>query len=310
MVGFGLISCEKEIFPDLGEPFELVVIDAWLTDQVGPQNIYITQSQPYFEKGFPEKVDGATVQVVSTDNLVYDFVENDSAYTWVSSDSSTFGEVGESYILLVEVNGQQYTSFTTMGRAPVIDSIRFNFEEEIPNFIYEDHYLAEFYATDPVGVGDAYWIKTWKNDQYLNKPSEISFTFDAGASPGSEVDGIQFIQPVRTAINPFDDDPEDERPGFPSPYAIGDSVTVQIHAISPEAFFFLSEVSIQTNRAGGFAALFAQPVANVSSNIFNVDQDSKERAVGFFNIGQVTTAGKTLTADEADEARERFDSDL
>lgn len=310
MIGFGLISCEKEIFPDLGEPFQLVVIDAWLTNQEAPQSIYITQSQPYFEDGFPQKIDGATVQVISADSVLYDFIENDSAYTWVSEDSSTFGEVGESYFLFVEIDGQQYSSFTTMGRVPAIDSIRFNFEEVIPNFIYEDHYLAEFYATDPAGVGDAYWIKTWKNDQYLNKPSELSFSFDAGASPGAEVDGIQFIQPIRTAINPFDEDAEDERPGFPSPYAVGDSVTVQIHAISPEAYFFLTEVSIQTNRTGGFAALFAQPVANVSTNIFNLDEESQERAVGFFNVGEVSSAGKMLTPEEANEARERFESDL
>jgi hypothetical protein len=309
-ISFLLISCDKEIFPELEQPFELVVIDAWLTDQTGPQNIFITQSQPYFENEFPQKLAGATVQVISADSVVYNFVENDSAYTWISGDGSSFVEVGQTYFLFVQVDGQQYYATTTVGPAPEIDSIRYNFEEAIPDFIPVDHYLTEFYAQDPLGVGDAYWIRGWKNGLPLNKPSEISIAFDAGGSPGAAVDGVQFIQPTRQSVNPFDQDQDSDRNLFLPPYLPGDSVYIEIHSISPEAYFFLTEVATQTNRAGGFAALFAQPVANVSSNIFNQDENSTERAVGYFNVAAVSSAGLRLSPEEVEDARDRFEAGL
>ncbi|MFZ9044337.1 MAG: DUF4249 domain-containing protein [Cyclobacteriaceae bacterium] len=305
-VFFGVVSCEKEIFPDLNQPFELVVIDAWLTDKPGPQQIFITRSQPYFENEFPEKVEGAIVQVISSDSVVYNFSENDSAYTWTAADSCSFVEVGQSYFLFVEVDGQQHSAFTTVGVVPEIDSVRYNFEEAIPNFIPEDHYLAEFYARDPEGLGNAYWIRGWKNGEPLSKPSEISIAFDAGGSPGAAVDGVQFIQPIRQSLNPFDQ--EEAGNLFNPPYLLGDSVYIEIHSISAEAFFFLTEVATQTNRAGGFAALFAQPVANVSSNIFNLDQNSTTKAVGYFNVAAVSSAGLRLSLAEAEDARDRFET--
>jgi hypothetical protein len=304
-------ACDKTIYPELDQPFELVVIDAWITDQSAPQHIYVSKTQPYFENEFPEKLSGATVQVIDNDGTVYPFIENDSAYTWVSPDGNTFGEVGKTYFLSVEVEGQQYGSVTSMGRVPAIDSIVFSFEESIPNFIYEDFYLAQFYATDPEGVGDAYWIKAWKNGQYLNKPSEVNISFDAGNISSATIDGVPFIQPIRQDyINPFDENEDDDRSGFPSPYKIGDSIRVEIHAISPAAYFFLTEVIRQTNRAGGFGALFAEPVANVSTNIYNLNENSDERAVGFFNVGSVSTFSDSLTEEKADEARRRFEEGL
>jgi hypothetical protein len=308
---FVLASCDKTIYPELDQAYELVVIDAWITDKDEPQNIFISLTQPYFENEFPEKLDGATVSIIDEDGIVYPFVENDSAYTWVSPDGTTFGEVGKTYYLSVEANGQQFGGITQMGRVPVIDSLVFTFDEAIPNFIFEDFYLAQFYATDPVGIGDAYWIKTWKNGTYLNKPSEVNIAFDAGNISAAVIDGVPFIQPVRQdLLNPFDTNYDDERPGFPSPYHVGDSIYVEIHSISPEAYFFLTEVIRQTNRAGGFGALFAEPVANVSSNIFNLDENSDDRAVGFFNISSVSNLGTTLTSEIASEARQRFEEGL
>jgi hypothetical protein len=66
---------------------------------------------------------------------------------------------------------------------------------------------------------------------------------------------------------------------------------VEIHSLTVAAFTYLTEVSIQTNRPGGFSELFATPLANVSSNVFNVNTNGR-RAVGFFNVAAVSSAGK------------------
>ena len=109
------------------------------------------------------------------------------------------------------------------------------------------------------------------------------------------MDGLIFIQPIRDGINPFDEDKNDE---FLPPYEPGDSVFVELLSINYDSYTFLNEVAIQTNRPGGFAELFAQPLANVSSNILIVDESSDAtKAIGFFNISAVSALGKRLDPD-------------
>ena len=78
-------------------------------------------------------------------------------------------------------------------------------------------------------------------------------------------------------------------------YEPGDSVYVELHSINYDSYVFLNEVAIQTNRPGGFAELFAQPLANVSSNIKMVNESSQvTKVIGFFNISAVSSLGKQL----------------
>lgn len=72
----------------------------------------------------------------------------------------------------------------------------------------------------------------------------------------------------------------------------GDSVYVEIHSISNDAYFFMNQVIIETTREGGFGALFATPLANVSTNI--VPNNPSISVVGFFNIATVTSGGARL----------------
>ena len=170
-----------------------------------------------------------------------------------------------------------------MKRVPPIDSIVWRFEEG--NDFFPDSYFGSFYARDPSGLGDTYWIKPFKNGNYLNKPSEISIAYDAGFSAGSAIDGIIFIQPIRDSVNPFDQDDNDN---FLSPYAPGDSLRVELHSISNAAHDYLTELQIQIDRPGGFGELFATPLSNVPSNIEDVTQGEKKEILGFFNVASVS----------------------
>jgi len=299
-----LLACEKDIRPDLGEPLNSIVIDAWLNDVDSIQHIAITRSQSYFENEFPSKITGAIVWITDSEGDRYDFEEGDSTYIWVGNAGEVIGKSDRFYQLSALIDGVLYESISGMGRAPQIDSIKFSYRPS-DAVIEQEFYFAEFFARDFVGTGDAYWIKTWKNEQYLDKPAEINIAFDAGFSAGGAVDGLIFIQPIRNAINPFDQDEEDN---FLPPYQVGDSITVEIHSINLDTFNFLAQVLVQTNRAGGFAALFAQPLANVSTNIFSSD-GSKEKVVGFFNVGAKTQATAILTQELANEAREVWESE-
>ena len=341
-------SCETEVDPSLGETLNILVIDAWLTNNDATQHINITRSQSYFDTSAPTKVSGAIVTITDLDdNTTYTFVEEGERYTWVSPDGSDFGTIGHSYELTVELDGNTYIASTSLNDVPPIDSIRFRLEDN--NFI-DEAIFGEFFATDLEGLNDTYWIKAWKNGRFLGKPEEINIAYDAAFSVSVENDGKQFIQPIRDLISPQETLDNE----FLSPYNLpqafvvegtnvlnengsvygrienntlffenaevpedfesvsldddqyqltsdslfirGDSVYVEIHSVSNDAYFFLSQVIIETNREGGFGALFATPLANVSTNI--VPDNTSNLVAGFFNIAAVSGDGIRLTDPE------------
>ena len=290
-----LTSCEDVINPELQEANPELVVEAWLTNKPGDQVINLMMTQPYFENTTPPGVSGAVVTVQDADGEVMNFVEDPKQkgyYRWSPSiPGETFGVIGSDYKLTVSYKGETFESVSTMGRAPVIDSISVILEEESP-FFPANSYSCEFWANDFQGSGDAYWIKTFKNDTLLNKPSEISLAFDGGFSPGGDFDGITFLPPIRTSINPFNEDAEGN---LRSPYLPGDSIYVEIQAITYETFTYLNQVVIQTNRPGGFSELFSSPLSNVPTNIFNVNPKGS-KVVGYFNVGAVSGLGKKVKA--------------
>ncbi|MEM9340499.1 MAG: DUF4249 family protein [Bacteroidota bacterium] len=369
LVAFIAFSCETEVDPGLDSSLNILVIDAWLTNNDPIQHINITRSQPFFDASAPTKVGGATVTVTDlTDPTVpaFVFTERADRYTWESTDGSTLGVIGHEYQLDVEVGGASFTSVTQLSDVPPVDSIRFRLEEE--NAFFDDLIFAEFFATDLEGINDTYWIKAWKNGRYLGKPGEINIAYDAAFSVDPDNDGVQFIQPIRDLISPFEESREEETLSpyslpdtlrivadttlaagdtifinFPAllysdgtPFGIidgenimiaedntklpddvfsiplddeqlvqissdkiflqGDSVYVEIHSISNEAYFFMNQVITETTRAGGFGALFATPLANVSTNI--VPDDPETSVAGFFNVAAVSGAGNRLESED------------
>ncbi|MBL7873641.1 MAG: DUF4249 domain-containing protein [Cyclobacteriaceae bacterium] len=282
-----LFSCDVVINPELEKSDSVLVIDAWLNNAMGAQQIRLTRSQPYFERALPSGVSGAIIHVTDQNNQVYPFGETaPGVYQWTPAGNEVFGRVGFTYKLFVQVGAETFISEATMGRAPAIDSITF-FLEPGGQF-FDDLYQAQFWATDPQEPNDSYWIKTYKNGAQLLKPNEIITAYDAGFSKGGNFNGVPFIFPIRTAINPFD---EDKNGKIKSPYVVGDSVYVQIQSVTEAAFNFLNEVRIQIDRPGGFGELFATSLANVSSNITNTNAKGSN-VLGFFNVGAVTGLGR------------------
>jgi hypothetical protein len=297
-----LFACEKEINPDLDKAEAIIVVDAWLNQKMERQEIKITRSQPYFDNTTPAKISGAIVSIEDLDSgTMYEFQEGENAYYWQPVDVP-FGVVGHHYKLTVNVDGEIFEAFSTLGRVPPIDDVQFNFEPA-DLLVKQDYYKAEFIATDPAGVGDAYWIKTWKNGEYLGKPGEINIAFDAGFTASQSVDGEVFNLIIRQDfLNPTDKIPDTQNEYYPS-YLVGDSVYVEVHAITPETFDFLWAVYFQTNRTGSITELFATPLANVPTNIQSTDENSITNIAGFFNVGGVSGKGKKLTQEMADEAK-------
>ncbi|MBM3178641.1 MAG: DUF4249 domain-containing protein [Bacteroidetes bacterium] len=284
------MGCETIIDPKLAPAEPVLAVDAWLNNDAVEQTIRLTRTQSYFDSAPLQGVAGATVTVKNvTSGASYSFKESGMAgeYTWTpSAPKESLGKVGDVFRLELKSGGEEYKAESRIGRVPAIDSI--SFIHQPPSGIIPESYVAEFFAIDPKGKADTYWIKAWKNDTLLLRPSEINLAFDAGFSDGSNLDGVTFITPIRRAITPF---VTDEDGNFVSPYNPGDSVYVEIHSISLQAFNFLTEVTVQTDRPGGFQELFAAPVSNVGTNLVSVKSGGKP-VVGFFNVSAISRLGR------------------
>ena len=278
-------SCQDviDIQPD-SAPTQ-IVIDAWINDLSETQVIRITESQPYFENSFASAVVGASVTITGQGGQVYNFADqNDGNYTWTPSGDQNFGQMGETYTLTVDVNGKSYFATSRMQPTTSVDSIVQEFRtDEIggPDGIY-----LQFFARDLPGLGNTYWIKTFKNGYFLNKPEEINLAFDGGFDAGAEIDGIIFIPPIRELVNPFPDSAEVDLPRWDP----GDEVRVEIHSITLDAFLFLESARDQI--LNGSNTIFASPIANSPGNI-RTDEGGPE-PLGVFCISAVATRSMTL----------------
>lgn len=286
------VSCEDKINPSLENANPILVVDAWINNLVEEQTIVLTLTQPYLENLLPTGVSGASITITDNQGRIFSFKESDKAlgnYIWKPTGNETFGKIGNRYTLTIVYKGETFKSTSRMGRVPSIDSITFKTEKQPGGTKLITR--GEFWATDPIGVGDAYWIKAFKNGLLLNKPAEINFAFDAGFSPGGQTDGVVFITPIRRGINSIDEDTSAGATGNLSPFTDNDSINVQIHSITYESFNYLNQVTLETQRPGGFSELFSRPLSNVSTNITNANPTGS-KAVGFFNVAAVSSLGK------------------
>ena len=288
-------SCEDVIDVDLAEGDNQLVVDAWINNLPQTQTIVLSRVTPYFDSSVPPAETSASVTITEDNGTVYNFedVNNDGTYTWTPPTATSFGRVGGIYLLSITTSaGKEYSAVSAMNRIMPIDSITLeDREEELgnPAGIY-----AELFARDMPGEGDAYWIKTFKNGKFLNKPQEMNLAWDAAFTPGSGVDGVIFITPIREFINRVPDSGDDatDTDDLP-PWVQGDSINVEIHSLNPDAFLFLEQSLTQMTL--GDAGIFAEPPANVPTNIESLNAtDPSDKAIGFFNVSAVSAKGRKV----------------
>ena len=290
-----LISCEDIITPELPTNDPILVVDAWLNNLNEQQKIILSSTQDYLDSTSSPSVSGAIVQVSDDQGNVFDFIESvPGEYVWEPTIlKNNLGDVGSSYTLNIQHDGKEIIAQSTMNRTSTIDSINF-----VRGQFPEGSYYAEFWSREEVGIGDAYWIKSYVNGIYQNGLDDIITCIDAGASSeGAVIDGIPFIPPIRRGITRFETDDDGD---FISPFNEGDSLYVEIHSVTYEAFDFLNKTSIQINRPGGFGELFAVSLSNVPTNL-QVVNDNRFPVVGFFNISAVHGMGNTLDDEELEK---------
>ena len=276
-----LWACEDVVKVNLNESAAILTIDAFINQDIAKQTIRISNTAPYFQNQATPAVRGAIVTVTNTTSgTVYTFVDRGNGnYEYTSPNGTPLGRVGDTYLLNVRYNGEDYTSQCTSNRTAVVDSIVYEFEE-VPasNTNAKTGYYAEFYGFDVKGKTDFYWARGYKNGVFNSNPNDVNYIADAtrNYAPGVQgSDGLPFIAPVRDRMtNSLD------------PYQVGDSAVVEIWSINEDTYEFLRQAEAQMTNGG----LFARIPENVKTNIIPRN-NAANRVLGWFCVSEINRRG-------------------
>lgn len=279
-LALALSGCEDVIDLSTQTGPSALVVDGWITTDVQEQGIRLSLAGAYFDNSPARPALNASVSITDEKGRVFVFTDDTRTgqYRWRPTQTTdSLGRVGGSYTLRVEYEGEIYLAQNQIRRVPSIDSLIYT-EERLPfsppDGSPREGYVAEFFARDFMGVGDCYWIKPLRGGKlFQNTPSNLNLAFDAAFSPGSVSDGIIFIRPLRQSIN------------GQSLLVAGDTVGVELHSITPEAYFFLQQVRQESANGG----IFAVPPANIPTNVRNQNPNGK-KALGYFGASAVRRA--------------------
>lgn len=281
------ISCEDVIDVELNDGESQLTVDAILTNFEEDQIVRLTNSGEYFNPETVTPALNAEVSMVDSKGNQFTFEELGNGEYKLNESTLDF-EVGTEFTLRINYEGESYSAISEIYRVPEIDSITWQKEEQILGD--EDSiWVAQFWSTDLEGLGDAYWIRTFRNGIRNNDPGNIILAYDAAPGRGTDADAIPFTLPIRTSITPGGPGgpPSDEET-----LQIGESVGVSLKSISIEFAEYLTVLDEQLNSGG----LFAPIPSNLPTNIINDNEGGKE-ALGWFAVCNTRKDSATITTE-------------
>lgn len=256
-------SCEDVVEVEVKNTDPQLCIDAILTNEHKPQIVKISQSIAYFDNNgnYPAF---AVDSVIMTDNygkrFVFDLAQA-GTYVYTPDGIDTFVNNAH-FVLNVYKGATVYSAQSTMMRSPAVDSITYKYNEN------RKGYFVTMHARDLQGPGDYYWIRTYRNGVFLNNPSKINISYDAGFEQAFS-DSQEFLFPI--SIMGTND--------FEKSYQIGEKVKIEILGISGDFHLYLGMAQQQMQNGG----MFAPPPVNVRTN-FKQNDPNAMPVVGFFNV--------------------------
>jgi len=265
------LSCDKGIVLDLNDMEPKIVIEGLVTNREGRQYVKITHTVDFY--GNAEDLSATAVKdaiVTVKDDLdnTYVFVHNpnsdpDSIGYYIPEDPFT-GELGRTYTLNVQANGQAYTAVDQLFSVIPIDKLEYRVNEEEEKDPQEAGkiYEALVFAKEPQETKDYYLFKFYRNDSIMwDSENDVYYSDDEFLA--ENIDGV------------------------PSPnfYGIGDKAKVEAYSLTRSGFVFYADLVKLINNDGG---MFGSIPANCRTNLSN-------GALGFFQVSAVSDKEMVLT---------------
>jgi Domain of unknown function (DUF4249) len=118
-------SCQKVITPPLSSSAPQLVIEGAVSDTAGPYYVNISKTVSFYADNTYPNVSGASVTITDQTTGVNDILTETSAGTYATH--TIVGKPGDTYRLMVLLNGKTYTAVSTMPNPVKLDSITFDY---------------------------------------------------------------------------------------------------------------------------------------------------------------------------------------
>lgn len=235
---FLLFGCEKVVQVDLNNAAPQIVIQGEINNTAGPYYVAISKSVPFDSSNFNFRpsVTGAVVKITDVTAGVTDVLTE--VYVGVYKTNNIIGTEGNTYQLLVQAEGKEYTASSTMPANVQLDSISFytntffgmTITNPVPNY------------RDPSGRENYYLFSETVNRQ----PLRGLFVFDDRLSDGRYISTQLFNDSNYIKQN--------------------DTVEVEMRCIEKPVFNYFNQVIEAQGRGNsGPVATPSNPVSNISN---------------------------------------------
>lgn len=255
-------GCEKVITADLKTAAPRLVVDAsidWVKNTAGhEQKIVLSTTTGYYSSEFPS-VSGAIVTVTDATNKVFNFVETPGTGQYVCN--NFLPVIGQTYNLLIVLNGETYTATEIFTPAPKI-------EDNI------DQNSKGGEAGDEMEITFNYKDDATQKNYYMSSISQPHSAF-----PELEVEDDE-----HTNGNLMQESYSHEK------LKAEDRVDIKLYGISKSYYNYMFKLIVASGNDGN---PFPTIPSAVRGNIVN-QTNSKNFAFGYFRLAEVATKSYTI----------------
>ncbi|MXN92376.1 DUF4249 family protein [Flavobacterium sp. Sd200] len=257
IIGSSMISCEDVITVDLDTAAPRLVIDAsidWVKGTPGnEQKIVLSTTTGYYSPDFPT-VSGANITVTNSAGNVFTFTETPETGEYICT--NFIPVVGETYQMVIILNGETYTATETLTATPNIEE---TIEQDNEGGMGGDEIEITFYYQDDPAATNYYLFN-------ISSPRS--------AFPELSIEDDENSQGNMT---PEYYSHEDLKPG--------DLVNIRLYGISERYYQYMNKLIIAS---GGDTGPWPPTPSVVRGNIVN-QSNFNNFAFGYFRLAEVDT---------------------
>ncbi len=242
-------ACTESLDVDLDSAHVRLVVQGSISDELKTHQVSLTKSADYFSNRPADRVTGATVTISDGENTFNLTEISDGLY----ETDTIIGEIGKTYTLTIDSEGETYTSSCYLNYCAPIDSINFGYYDWSEYYETNDTMLYILLnALEPETPGDFYLWNVYKNGVLESDTlHEVYFSDDIFVNGNYMYDVmVQLVEDV----------------------SIGDTITLEMQAITEEYYNYITQIMTETIwNMGPLDGPPANPAGNISNG-----------AMGFF----------------------------